>query len=283
MTTEIICNTKDIHDFIKNFRFGKSKENKYDYYPFERKFINHIMTFRFTITLKARDSHTTSLLAMYTAWRILNGNDVVYISRRQEMNFIFCQMVQDILIRSGNNQFRFSKREIHNINGNGKLYTRTASPDSLRGIRPDDIIVDEAAYIDNLNSFLGAGMTSLKTGGKCILVSSPNDENDFEKIWRDALRGDDNWQPFLIRYLDNPKHTIESLNKLKEIYDEDSLKREVYCEFVTNKKKPKKNKTNLIQFRVNDDLYHEVCQKLIDEDISVSQFMRNLLTEHLNK
>ena len=46
--------------------------------------------------------------------------------------------------------------------------------DALRGYTPTILIFDEAAFIDADDDFWSACMASLSTGGKVIVISTPN-------------------------------------------------------------------------------------------------------------
>jgi len=72
------------------------------------------------------------------------------------------------------------------------------SKDALRGYTPTILIFDEAAFIEADNDFWSACMASLSTGGKVIVISTPN---GYDAIYYDiydqalnlALRGLKEW------------------------------------------------------------------------------------------
>lgn len=64
------------------------------------------------------------------------------------------------------------------------------SKDALRGYTPTILIFDEAAYIDADDDFWAACMASLSTGGKVIVVSTPNGFDPiYYEIYDQALKG----------------------------------------------------------------------------------------------
>jgi hypothetical protein len=64
------------------------------------------------------------------------------------------------------------------------------SKDALRGFTPTILIFDEAAFIEADNDFWAACMASLSTGGKVIVVSTPNGFDPiYYEIYDQALRG----------------------------------------------------------------------------------------------
>jgi hypothetical protein len=64
------------------------------------------------------------------------------------------------------------------------------SKDALRGYTPTILIFDEAAYIEADGDFWAACMASLSTGGKVIVVSTPNGFDPiYYEIYDQALKG----------------------------------------------------------------------------------------------
>jgi hypothetical protein len=64
------------------------------------------------------------------------------------------------------------------------------SKDALRGYTPTILIFDEAAFIDADDDFWSACMASLSTGGKVIVISTPNGFDPiYYSIYDQALRG----------------------------------------------------------------------------------------------
>ena len=66
------------------------------------------------------------------------------------------------------------------LNNGCEVKAVATSMDALRGYTPTVLVFDEAAYIDAGNDFWAACMASLSTGGKVIVVSTPN---GFDKIY----------------------------------------------------------------------------------------------------
>lgn len=82
------------------------------------------------------------------------------------------------------------------------------SKDALRGYTPTILIFDEAAFIEADNDFWSACMASLSTGGKVIVVSTPN---GFDPIYYDiydqALRGMNDFKISEMFWYKDPRYT----------------------------------------------------------------------------
>jgi phage FluMu gp28-like protein len=76
------------------------------------------------------------------------------------------------------------------LNNGCEVKAVATSKDALRGYTPTILIFDEAAFIEADSDFWSACMASLSTGGKVIVVSTPNGYDAiYYEIYDQALRG----------------------------------------------------------------------------------------------
>jgi len=82
------------------------------------------------------------------------------------------------------------------------------SRDALRGYTPTILIFDEAAYIEADGDFWAACMASLSTGGKVIVVSTPNGYDPiYYEIYDQALRGMNEFKISEMYWFKDPRYT----------------------------------------------------------------------------
>ena len=82
------------------------------------------------------------------------------------------------------------------------------SKDALRGYTPTILIFDEAAFIEADNDFWSACMASLSTGGKVIVVSTPNGYDPiYYEIYDQALRGMNDFKISEMYWFKDPRYT----------------------------------------------------------------------------
>jgi hypothetical protein len=82
------------------------------------------------------------------------------------------------------------------------------SKDALRGYTPTILIFDEAAYIEAGDDFWAASMASLSTGGKIILISTPNGYDPiYYGVYDQALRGINDFHITDLRWFKDPRYT----------------------------------------------------------------------------
>jgi hypothetical protein len=84
------------------------------------------------------------------------------------------------------------------------------SKDALRGYTPTILIFDEAAYIEADNDFWSACMASLSTGGKVIVISTPNGYDPiYYEIYDQATRGINNFKISEMFWFRDPRYASD--------------------------------------------------------------------------
>jgi hypothetical protein len=82
------------------------------------------------------------------------------------------------------------------------------SKDALRGYTPTILIFDEAAYIEADADFWSACMASLSTGGKVIVISTPNGHDPiYYEIYDQANRGMNDFKISEMYWFKDPRYT----------------------------------------------------------------------------
>jgi hypothetical protein len=108
------------------------------------------------------------------------------------------------------------------------------SKDALRGFTPTILIFDEAAFIEADSDFWSACMASLSTGGKVIVVSTPNGYDAiYYEIYDQALRNMNDFKITEMFWYRDPRYTkdlylVKTDNVIhyllnKEEYDKDNI------------------------------------------------------------
>jgi len=82
------------------------------------------------------------------------------------------------------------------------------SKDALRGYTPTILVFDEAAFIEADNDFWAACMASLSTGGKVIVVSTPNGYDPiYYEIYNQSSKGMNNFKITEMFWWKDPRYT----------------------------------------------------------------------------
>ena len=91
-----------------------------------------------------------------------------------------------------------------------------SSKDALRGYTPSVIVVDEAAFIEGNKGeeFYTAAQPSLSTGGRSILISTPNGHDPlYHKAYVNAERGRNNFNIVSMKWYEDPRYNGRNKNE----------------------------------------------------------------------
>jgi len=94
------------------------------------------------------------------------------------------------------------------LNNGCEVKAVATSGDALRGYTPTILIFDEAAYIEAGEQFWSASMASLSTGGKVILISTPNGQDPiYYSIYDQSIRGMNDFHITDLKWFHDPRYT----------------------------------------------------------------------------
>ena len=103
----------------------------------------------------------------------------------------------------------------YKLSNNCEVKAVATSADALRGYTPTILIFDEAAYIEADSDFWAACMASLSTGGKVIVISTPNGFDPiYYEIYDQALRSLNDFKISEMFWFRDPRYT-KDLNLIK--------------------------------------------------------------------
>jgi hypothetical protein len=94
---------------------------------------------------------------------------------------------------------------------NGTIIKAVAtSPDALRGWTPTFLVIDEAAFVETFAKELyTASMAALSTGGKMILISTPNGKDElYYRTYAAAKAGENEFNVVQLQWYEDPRYNI---------------------------------------------------------------------------
>jgi len=99
-------------------------------------------------------------------------------------------------------QYQFTKSKI-TFNNGSKIIASSSNQDSIKGVSLDVLIVDEAAYVKNMEEVICGLYPTLKPNSTVILSSTPNiNDSYFSKLWKDSFSFNNPFIPIMIRWND---------------------------------------------------------------------------------
>jgi hypothetical protein len=289
----------ELNEFIEKHRYGIDPTSTanykvlFEYLPFEKKYFKHIQDNRLSIIKKSRQMHVTTMMAAYIAWHLLFNEEakhqiIYYVSNNASQNRHFVSLVRGLLVTYGvtmDAQPINNKNEMLLDTGNC-LKALCASPESFCSLsfkRAHMIVFDEAAFIHQFDEAYTA-MFGNYDHTKIVLQSTPNGTEAFHRLYMNAKKGQNSYNTLDILWNENPRYDDEWLEAQKNMLNNDRrFRQEILAEFLTYEPKPKKkSKSNTIQVRLDDKMMSQLGIKLVEEDQSMSDYIRELIAANLN-
>ena len=185
------------HYFLDNFFYiqhpvkGKLKYEAFDY---QRRLIDSYHNHRFNINLLPRQTGKTTTAAGYLLWYAMFVPDSTiliaahkYTGAQEIMSRIrYAYELCPDIIRAGATSY--NKQSIEFENGS-RIVAQTTTETTGRGMALSLLYADEFAFVaPNIASEFWTSISpTLATGGKAIITSTPNsDEDQFAQIWKEA-------------------------------------------------------------------------------------------------
>ena len=166
---------------------------------------------------------TAAYLAVLTALASNKSTQKILIAaNKQETAKEFLKKIRDFTVqlpgwmdvyRPGSSESWFDPEK--NSSSHYKLWNGSevkavaSSKDALRGYTPSVIVVDEAAFIEGNKGeeFYTAAQPSLSTGGRSILISTPNGHDPlYHKAYVTAERGKNNFNIISMKWYEDPRY-----------------------------------------------------------------------------
>jgi phage FluMu gp28-like protein len=167
----------------------------FNLYPFQEKTLQDFYENDFNIVLKSRQMGISTLVSTYSLWMMIFNKDknILVISTKQEVAKEIISKVRfanknlpSWFARFGVKCVEDNKQSLKYQNGSRIQATSSAS-DAGRSFALSLLIMDEAAFIDGVDEIWTAAYPALSTGGRAIILSTPNGVgNFFHKMWKDA-------------------------------------------------------------------------------------------------
>jgi hypothetical protein len=116
------------------------------------------------------------------------------------------------------------------LENNSRVIAAATSSDNIRGFAINLLFIDEAAFIENWDTFFTSVYPTITSGEttKVVLVSTPNGLNHFYKIWQNAHEGRNNYNPIKVIWNNVPgrdevwkKDTLAAMNFDTEKFDQE--------------------------------------------------------------
>ena len=216
---------------------GKVNFNLYD---FQEKSLESFMKHDYNIVLKARQLGLSTLTAGYALWMMTFQQDknILVIATKQETakNLVTKVRVMHANLPGWLKQpcVEDNKLSLRYKNGS-QIKAVASSEESGRSEALSLLIIDEAAFIDKIDTIWGAAQQTLATGGRALVISTPNGVgNFFHKTWVDAENGVNDFNFIKLHWSVHPEREQEWRDEQDKLLGPSLAAQECDCDFITS-------------------------------------------------
>jgi len=213
----------------------------FNLYPFQAKVLTLWRDNPYSIVLKSRQLGISTLSAGYSLWLMLFYKDknVLCLATKQEtaknmvtkVKFMFDNLPSWLKIPAEEN----NKLTLRLSNGS-QIKAVSAASDAGRSEAVSLLLVDEAAFIENIDHIWASAQQTLATGGGAIVLSTPfGTGNWFHQTWVAAESQVNDFLPIKLPWYVHPERDESWRKKQDELLGDPRLAaQECDCDFTTS-------------------------------------------------
>jgi len=220
-------------------------------YLFQDGLIQNYHDNRFSISMLARQMGKTTSAAGYLLWYAMFNDDKTiliaahqYSGAQEIMQRIrYAYEMCPAWLKAGVEVYNQGNIDFEN---KSRIVARATTEKTGRGMSLSLLYLDEFAFVRPTiaKEFWTAISPTLATGGKCIITSTPNnDEDQFAQIWKDANKkidaygnqttlGKNGFSPYLVTWEQHPDRDQQWADEEQSKIGEERFRREMNCEFI---------------------------------------------------
>ncbi len=214
---------------------------QFNLYPFQDKVLTLWRDNPYSIVLKSRQLGISTLSAGYSLWLMTFHKDknILCIATKQEtaknmvtkVKFMYENLPSWLKINAAEN----NKLNLRLDNGS-QIKATSASSDAGRSEAVSLLLIDEAAFIDNIVEIWASAQQTLATGGGCIALSTPyGTGNWFHQTWTRAEATENDFLPIKLPWYVHPERDEAWRKKQDELLGDPRMAaQECDCDFSTS-------------------------------------------------
>ena len=235
---------KDPVHFMRKYCYIQHPQRgriQFNLYPFQEKVLKLFQENDYSTILKSRQLGISTLAAGYSLWLMTFHKDrnVLALATTQatarnlvtKVQFMWENLPSWLKVDSAEN----NKLSLRLINGS-KIQAKSSNADAARSEAVSLLIVDEAAFIDNIAETWASAQQTLATGGGAIVLSTPyGTGNWFHQTWVKAEAGENDFLPIKLPWYVHPERDQSWRDRQDELLGDPRLAaQECDCDFSTS-------------------------------------------------
>lgn len=180
-------------------------------YNYQRRVVKEYEEKRFSIIRKFRQGGLTTVTVLWALWRCMfKLDETIMVLSKSDREAI---AAGEIVKRAIEEFPSWMQPELDKNNDHQKIFADTGcklffyTPEAARGRSITYLVLDEAAFIPNMEKYWKAMYPTLSTGGHCIAISTVNGVgNWYEETYHSAERGDNDFNIIDLMYTEHPDY-----------------------------------------------------------------------------
>ena len=195
----------------------------FNLYPFQRMIVGCLEDNRFNILRKFRQAGCTTISAAYALWMCIfqEHKTVVFLSVGDTESTEILDRIKimfdelPIFLRP-----EVVQENMHNLklSTGSVIKSRPSGKQSGRSLAGSFLFIDEAAFIEHIDSIWAAVYPIISTGGRAFVLSTVNGiGNWYYEAWIKALEGANSFNPIQINWQDHPEYN--RIMGFEDLYD----------------------------------------------------------------
>jgi len=235
---------KDPVHFMRKYCYIQHPQRgriQFNLYPFQEKVLKLFRDNDYSAVLKSRQLGISTLAAGYSLWLMTFHKDrnILALATTQatarnlvtKVQFMWENLPSWLKVDSAEN----NKLSLRLINGS-KIQAKSSNADAARSEAVSLLIVDEAAFIDNIAETWASAQQTLATGGGAIVLSTPyGTGNWFHQTWVKAEQGENDFLPIKLPWYVHPERDQVWRDRQDELLGDPRLAaQECDCDFSTS-------------------------------------------------
>ena len=241
---EYIKCAKDPVHFMRKYCYIQHPQRgriQFNLYPFQEKVLGLFDDNPYSIILKSRQLGISTLTAGYSLWMMTFHKDrnILCIATKQDtaknmvtkVKFMYENLPSWLKVDADEN----NKLTLRLSNGS-QIKATSASSDAGRSEAVSLLLIDEAAFIDNIGEIWASAQQTLATGGGCIALSTPyGTGNWFHKTWTRAESQENQFLPIKLPWYVHPERDQTWRDRQDELLGDPRMAaQECDCDFSTS-------------------------------------------------
>jgi hypothetical protein len=262
-------------------------------YNYQENFLNFMQEDKYLMVLTSRQMGGTMCLAIHIAYFLLfnegERNQILLTAPKQDNAKQILNMVKVIIQVYNNNSVYKVKTscelQLQSLRNKLNSVKIIASEGSLREANRNkiyELIVDEAAFCPELDRILNTILNNIdnSVNKEIAIILISNKSADSSCFLRLFNQEGDSYHKIKLHYSLNPTYTEERVKYLEETLGQGVFNREfemIDVDVKDNIAAVSTNLTKIVPIRLNDSQLNKITHKLIERDITISQYIRDLI------